>query len=70
MSVSEHMTHSRTRNDFHATSTLPNSEGDLCQPQFKVQVKKDTTINLHYFIFLGTLKLEFNIHFNITQKCI
>ena len=57
MSVSEHMTHSRTRNDFHATSTLPNSEGDLCQPQLKVQVKKDTNIYIYFLVYVEIIRI-------------
>ena len=33
MSVSKNMTNSGTRNDFHAASALPCSEGDFCQPE-------------------------------------
>ena len=39
MSLSKHMTNSWTRNNFHAASTLPCSEGDFCKQSTHIMSK-------------------------------
>ena len=72
MSFSKHVTNSWTRNDFHASSTLPCPEGDFCQKRKKKNYliiaitdlkdsKADGQEDTFTFIF-PTFPLLFKIH--------
>ena len=80
MSFSKHVTNSWTRNDFHASSTLPCPEGDFCQKRKKKPISlllsqtwkilKPMDRKIHLLLFSPLFPFYLNLHKHVCPQII